>query len=325
MVLAILGGSLLCALLALSLVIPRLRAAAVVGQDVHKKGRPEVPEMGGLVILIGFGAGLLLALAMMSFFHLFVFANMLLLVAALSTILLAGLIGILDDLLGMSQWAKALLPIFAALPLMAVRAGHTWMWIPFLGRVNWWIFYPLVLVPLGVTVAANAVNMLAGFNGLEVGLGIVAIGSLSILAAALQETTALIILLSGLGALLAVIYYNWYPARLLVGDVGTLSIGAIIATAVIVGNFETAGVIVMIPYAIEFLFKAMHRFPTGGEGTAGQLGEDGRLYCPATGPVGLGQLLMKLFGGLHERTLVLILIGIEAVFGVLAIALYLWI
>jgi UDP-N-acetylglucosamine--dolichyl-phosphate N-acetylglucosaminephosphotransferase len=324
-VLAILGGSFLCTLVATSLVIPRLRDAAVVGEDVHKKGRPEVPEMGGLVILIGFGGGVLLTLAMKSFFHLFVSANMLLLVAALSTILLAGLIGILDDLLGMSQWAKALLPVFAAFPLMAVRAGHTWVWIPFFGTVNWWIFYPLVLVPLGITVAANAVNMLAGFNGLEVGLGIVAMGSLSILAVVLEETTALIVLLSGLGALVVVIYYNWYPSRLLVGDVGTLSVGAIIATAVIVGNFETAGVVVMIPYAVEFLLKATHGFPSGGEGTAGRLGEDGRLHCPATGPVGLGQLLMKLFGGLHERTLVLILMGIEAIFGILAIALYLWI
>jgi len=153
-------------------------------------------------------------------------------------------------------------------------------------------------------------------------LGIVAIGSLSIIAASLHEITALILLLSGLGALLGIIYYNWYPARILVGDVGTLSIGAIIATAVIVGNFETAGVIVIIPYAVDFLFKAAHRFPTSGWG--GELGKDGKLHCPAEGPVGLGQFIMKLAGGIHERTLTIVLMWMEGIFGVLAIALYVW-
>jgi len=314
--------SLLVSFFCVPLLIPRLRRAGIVGKDLHKpcgidnsedipQGRPEVSEMGGLAIVVGFGAGILLATAMVSFFHVFPSVDLIVLLAILSTVLLAGLIGIVDDLLGMRQWMKALLPVFAALPLMAVRAGHTFVKIPFVGTLNFWIFYPLFLVPVGVTVAVNAVNMLAGFNGLEVGLGIVAIGSLSIIAAILHETTALILLLSGLGALLGIIYFNWYPARILVGDVGTLSIGAIIATAVIVGNFETAGVIVLVPYAVDFLFKAVHRFPT----SFGELREDGKLHCPAEGPVGWGQFIMKLAGGIHERTLVIVLMGIELLFG----------
>lgn len=54
------------------------------------------------------------------------------------------------------------------------------MKLPFVGTVDFWIFYPLVLVPLGVTGAAN---MLAGFNGLEVGLEVIAMGSLAVVAA----------------------------------------------------------------------------------------------------------------------------------------------
>lgn len=321
MVIALFAVSLVIAFFSVPVLITRLERARISGEDIHKAGQPLVSEMGGLAIVVGFGAGILLATAMVSFFHVFPSVNLVVLLAVLSTVLLAGLIGIVDDLLGMRQWMKALLPVFAALPLMAVRAGHTWVRIPFAGTLNLWIFYPLVLVPLGVTVAANAVNMLAGFNGLEVGLGIVAIGSLSIIAAILHETTALILLLSALGALLGIIYYNWYPAKILVGDVGTLSIGAIIATAVIVGNFETAGVIVIIPYAVDFLFKAAHRFSTTGWG--GELREDGKLHCPVHGPVSLCQAIMKLTGGIHERTLVLVLMGLEAVFGMLAIAVYL--
>jgi len=321
--------SLLVGFFCVPILITRLKRAGIVGKDLHKpcgidnaedipEGRPEVSEMGGLGIVVGFGAGILLATAMVSFFHVFPSVDLIVLLAVLSTVLLAGLIGIVDDLLGMRQWVKALLPVFAALPLMAVRAGHTFVKIPFVGTLNFWIFYPLVLVPVGVTVVVNAVNMLAGFNGLEVGLGIVAIGSLSIIAAILHETTALILLLSGLGALLGIIYFNWYPAKILVGDVGTLSIGAIIATAVIVGNFETAGVIVIIPYAVDFLFKAVHRFPA----SFGELREDGKLHCPAEGPVGVGQFIMKVTRGIHERTLVVVLMGIELLFGVGAIILY---
>ncbi len=320
MIIVLFVASMLAAIVATVLLIPRLRQAGIVGKDMHKQGLPAVAEMGGLAVVTGFGAGVLLSLAMMSFFHLFAGASVTFLLASLATILLTGLIGIFDDLLGMRQWVKAFLPVFAAVPLMAVRAGHTWMRIPFLGRVDVWIFYPLVLVPVGVTVAANAANMLAGFNGLEAGMGIAAMGSLAVIAASLHATTALIILLAGAGALCGVILFNWYPAKILVGDVGTLSIGAIIATAVIVGNFETAGLIVVIPYALDFLFKAAHGFPS--KDWWGILGDDGKLRCPHAQPISLCQFVMKATGGIRERTLTLVLIGFEAIFGIIAIALY---
>ena len=191
------------------------------------------------------------------------------------------------------------------------------MRIPFLGIVNFGIFYPLLLVPLGITGAANAVNMLAGFNGLEVGMGVVAVGSLAIIAYLIGQTTALIILMAALGALIATLYYNWYPAKILVGDVGTLSIGAVIACAVIIGNYETAGVIIVIPFVVDFLIKAKNHFPYSFGVYRG-----GKLYCPEGGPVGLGQMIMKVCGGISERNLVLVLMGIEAVLGVVAILIY---
>jgi len=309
--------SFLIALSVAPVLIPRLSRAGIAGKDLHKPNQPRVAEMGGLAIVVGFSGGILVSSAAISFFHVFPEVEIAILLAGLSTILLTGLIGILDDLLGMHQGVKAALPVLAALPLMAVRAGQTSMTVPLLGRLDFWIFYPLVLLPAGVTVAANAVNMVAGFNGLEAGLGIVAMGSLAVIATLLKETTALVLLLSGLGALLGILRYNWYPAKMFVGDVGTLSIGAILAASCVVGNFETAGVILLIPYAIDFLLKARHGFPE----SFGEL-RDGKLHCPAGGPVGLGQLIMKVAGGIHERTLVLVLMGVEAVFGAIAIILY---
>jgi UDP-N-acetylglucosamine--dolichyl-phosphate N-acetylglucosaminephosphotransferase len=188
-----------------------------------------------------------------------------------------------------------------------------------LGNINFGLLYTLVIIPLEVTIAANAVNMLAGFNGLEVGMGIIAVGSLAIIAYLLGKITVSVILFAALGALLATLYYNWYPAKILVGDVGTLSIGAIIAAVVIIGNFEIAGAILLIPYIIDFLIKAKNHFPYSFG-----VYKDGKLYCPDSGPVGLGQLIMKLCGGISERNLVLVLMGIEAVFGVVAILVYVY-
>jgi len=295
----------------------RLKKAGIVGKNMHSAIQEEVTEMGGLVTVAGFGAGIFTVIAVKTFFNIFPSVDLISILVALSTILIVVLIGIFDDLVSMPQQIKAFMPLFAALPLIVIKEGNTFIRIAFLGNINFGLLYTLVIIPLEVTIAANAVNMLAGFNGLEVGMGIIAVGSLAIIAYLLGKMTVLVILLATLGALLATLYYNWFPAKVLVGDVGTLSIGAIIAAVVIMGNFEIAGIILLIPYIIDFLIKAKNHFPYS-------FGEyrEGKLYCPEGGPVGLGQLIMKVCGGISERNLVLMLMGIEAVCGVVAILLY---
>ncbi|GAG37596.1 unnamed protein product, partial [marine sediment metagenome] len=252
--------------------------------------------------------GVFTVIAVKTFFNIFPSVDLISILVALSTILIVVLIGIFDDLVSMPQQVKAFMPALAALPLIVIKEGSSFMKIPFVGPINFGLLYTLVIIPLEMTIAANAVNMLAGFNGLEVGMGIIVVGSLAIIAYLLGKITVLVILLATLGALLATLYYNWFPAKVLIGDVGTLSIGAIIAVAVVIGDFTIAGVILLIPYFIDFLIKAKNRFPYS-------FGEykDGKLYCPEGGPVGLGQLIMKMFGGISERNLVLVLMGIEAV------------
>jgi len=301
------------------IVIPRLKKAGIVGKNMNSEKQEEIPEMGGLVIAAGFGVGIVFAIFLRTFLDLFLSVSLTSILAVLSTVLIVVIIGVFDDLISMRQWIKAIIPVFAALPLMAIKEGYSLMKIPGLEIINFGIFYPLVLVPLGITGAANAVNMLAGFNGLEAGMGIVVIGALVVIAYLIGETTALTILLAALGALLAALYYNWYPAKILVGDVGTLAIGAVTASAVIIGNFEAAGVVLMIPYIVDFLIKAKSHFP--GKNWWG-IYKEGKLYCPDSGSVGLCQLVMKVCGGISERNLVMVLMGIEAIFGLIAILIY---
>jgi len=303
------------------IIIPRLKEAGIVGKNMNSEKQEKIPEMGGLVIAIGFGAGIVATIFLRTFFDIFLSVSLTPILAVLSTVLIVVLIGIFDDLISIRQGIKAIMPVFAALPLMAIKEGYSLMKIPGLEIINFGIYYSLILVPLGITGAANAVNMLAGFNGLEAGMGIVAIGSLAIIAYLMGQITSFIILIAALGALLATLYYNWYPAKILVGDVGTLTIGAIIASAVIIGNYEAAGVILMIPYMVDFLIKAKNHFP--GKNWWG-IYKDGKLYCPDSSPVGLCQLIMKLWGGISERNLVLALMGVEAIFGVVAILVYVY-
>jgi UDP-N-acetylglucosamine--dolichyl-phosphate N-acetylglucosaminephosphotransferase len=300
-------------------VIPALERAGITAKDLNKPAGNEVATMGGLIMAAGFSSGILLMVALQSFTHLFDIINLQYLVTALATVLIAVLIGIIDDFVSLKQWIKAITPLFSALPLMAIKAGDNTIGIPFVGQTDIGIIYSLVLVPIGVTVAANGVNMLAGFNGLEAGMSLVGMTALAIIAFRLGETTSLVILLAALGTLLATLRYNWYPARVFIGDSGTFSIGAMMASAVIIGNFELAGVVIMVPHAVDFFIKAANRLPSHGwEG----IYRNGKLFCPEHGVKGLAQLIMKLTGGISERSLTLVLMGAEAVCSIVAVLLF---
>ena len=300
-------------------IMPKLKRRGLTGKDRNKPSLPETPEMGGFGIIAGFSAGVLVAVALFTFpfFELNLNLGLITILAALSTILIMAIIGVIDDLFSINQLVKASIPLFAAMPLVAVKAGETTMALPFIGSIDFGIWYALLLIPIGIAGASNVTNMLEGFNGLGAGMGIVACTSLAFIAWKTGSHEALIILIAMIGALLAFFYYN-FKGKIFMGDIGTLSIGAVIACSVIIGNFETAGVIVIIPYALDFIIKAKNRFPSSDWwGTY----KDGKLTCPGK-PVGLCQLIMKFTGGISEKNLVLSLIGIELIFGIIAVMIY---
>lgn len=297
--------------------VPKLREQGINGEDKHKASGPKVPEMGGLVLVGGFVFGLLAAVGFNQFADRLNVVDLNSLFAVGFTVLIVAIIGMVDDLLRIRQLTKAVLPFLASLPLMAIKAGKHSMNFPFLGQVQLGLLYPLLAVPFGITGAANAMNMLAGFNGLEVGLGVIIVSALAFISWLFESWTAFFVLISLLGPLLVVLFYNWYPADLLIGDVGTLTIGAVVASAVIVGDFEYAGVIIIIPFVADLVLKAMNGFPKSFA-----VHEDGKLYCPEDGPDGLAHLVLKLAGGLTEQSLVLVLLGIEGVFALLAVVYY---
>jgi len=297
------------------LLVPRLRRFGFVGQDMHKADKPEVAEMGGLSIIIGFTGGILLAI-MLSTFGILEF-NIVFILAGLITILSLAFIGVLDDILDIPQWTKALLPLVSAIPLIAVSAaGSTAMNIPFVGVVDFGIIYIFILIPIGVAVASNLTNMLAGFNGMEAGMGSIIFASMIIIAAAHAQPEMLVFFIPMLGALLGFLPKNWYPAKVFPGDVGTLTIGAVLATGVIIGDLESAGALILALYVLDFLIKLPNKFPK----TFVEI-KEGKLYSPPK-VRGLIDLVLKSFGGLSEKNLVRVMIGAQIIVGIIVILLF---
>ncbi len=310
---SILGLSAVIAFLGTYLTTPRmikrLRIRNITGIDFHKEDRPRIPTMGGVIIASGYFIGMLFLLA--------IFNDLLAPISAsASSILLICMIGMIDDILDLSQRTRVILPIIASLPLMvAVNTDRTIL-IPLVGRVSLGVLYPLVIVPIGVVTASNLTNMLAGLNGLEVGMGSIAVFSLIISAWIAKKWICMLILAPMLGALLAFLPYNVYPSRIFPGNSGTYLIGAVIAAAVVLGDMEMIGVIALLPYIAEFFVKTYTLFQ--GE-SFGVLNPDGTLSPSNPKRVeSLTHLIMRI-GKKTEKEIVVRFWLIEAVVGLLSI------
>jgi len=306
-----------------------LRGAGIVGFDLQKKNRPKLATSGGICVAFGVLAGLLTYIG----FQTFIFGLekwLFPLLAVTSSILIVMFVGFLDDLnvklnaentkegrdirVGLPQWLKPLLTLPAAIPLMAINAGKSTMAIPLVGPVDFGILYPLLLIPLGIVGASNAVNMLAGFNGLEAGMGIVYCLGLGIFALVNNITEGTVIFLVTSATLIGFIWYSWYPAKILPGDSLTYLLGSIVASGVIVGNMERSGLIVMLPFIIEFFLKLRVKFKAS---CLGKIREDGRLDPPYGKKVYSWAHLIMNLKLMTEKQVTIILILIQICFTIL--------
>jgi UDP-N-acetylglucosamine--dolichyl-phosphate N-acetylglucosaminephosphotransferase len=286
---------------------------------------PAVAELGGLIAVPAMATGILLFVAV----QVFAFKNQASvapLLAATCSILIAGLIGFADDVLGwkigLRQGHKVLLSILIALPITVINAGTSAMYVPFVGTVAFGLLYPLLIVPLAIVGASNAFNMLAGYNGLEARLGIIAVATLGFLAWVLGNGTATVVALCVAAALLGFLLFNAYPARVFPGNALTYAVGAAIAIVAILGNIEKYALIVFIPYLIEFALKARGRFR---QESFARLLPDGTLAPPlrwySLAHV-VAALLRRAFGRATEKTVVFALVFAEFLCAVAAIALF---
>jgi len=302
--------------------IPFFKRNDIIALDLHKEGKPKVANSGGIPVALSLIAGLMFFIAAQTFIF-NVTDHMIYLFASILTILLITVIGFFDDLnrnevvngkrtirSGLRQWQKPIWTLAAAVPLMVVSAGVQEMYVPFIGSINFGIFYPLVLIPIGVVGAANAVNLLGGFNGSEAGMGIVYCTALGIYALMHNEIVSAAIFFATAASLLGFLAFNWPPAKMLSGDSLTYCLGAVVASGVIIGNMERAGVIALAPFFIELALKLRSRLKAS---CLGVLQKDGTIKAPSDEIYSWTHIIMKA-GEFTEKQISMILILIQLVF-----------
>jgi len=253
------GVAMILALLATPLLINWLRSRGI-GQQIREDG-PErhlskagTPTMGGVAIIGAAVAGWLVS-------HIVATFTTRGLVAML-TVCAAAAIGLADDWisvhhqrsLGLNARAKAAAQLVVALAFAIVAV--TWLKVDThlsftrydstginLGRVGWVIFAVLVIVGFG-----NAVNLTDGLDGLAAGSSTFAFAAFAVIGyyqvkhfglyrnpAPLDEATMATALIGGCAGFL---WFNAAPARIFMGDTGSLGIGTAIATIALLENVD---------------------------------------------------------------------------------------
>jgi len=259
------------------------------------------------------------------------------------------------------------LPTVASLPLLMVymaNFGSTTVVIPFQLRfllgstLNLGPLYYIYMGMLSVF-CTNAINIYAGINGIEAGQSLV-IGLSLVANSILQITTttyhqghelALCILLPFTATTMGLLYHNWYPSRVFVGDTFCYFAGMTFAVAGILGHFSKTLLLFFLPQIFNFLYSTpqlfklipcpRHRLPRLDPATGKlnmsytiferkALPKSGQLLVRVLEITGLARvteesdgttkasnltlinLVLKLLGPTHEQSLTIILLALQA-------------
>ena len=240
--------SLAIVVIAIPGLLRKMREGGMVGRDVNKSTKHEVPELGGIAALFGFTISLSIIVGVQKIVGDIAEPPYL---AAISVFFIAAMVGLIDDISNIPQRVKVVGVGFAALPLMLVHLG-TEVPFPFGHSIaligTLYFVYWLLLVPAGVTGVANAMNMSAGYNGLESGqIAIISTAMLVILLVRGSPEHSVIIMAALVGAAIGLYAFNRYPAKVFIGDIGTLGMGAALAAGIILGHIELYGIIAILP------------------------------------------------------------------------------
>jgi UDP-GlcNAc:undecaprenyl-phosphate GlcNAc-1-phosphate transferase len=193
-----------------------------------------VPRLGGLAIFLG------LFVPALAFLELTPAYRGILLGAALATT-----VGIVDDFRGLPWWTKLAGQLGAAgiavqagvsidnftFPLVGVHALPDWVAV--LASLLW------------IVAIMNMVNFLDGLDGLAAGVCSIAGGTFAVIALSLGRPNAAVLSAIVAGACLGFLRHNFYPARIFMGDSGSMLLGFVLATVAIEGTLKTAATVAL--------------------------------------------------------------------------------
>ena len=297
-------GAVICAFLLTYLLTPAIRAFSIkigavdVPKDDRRMHSRAIPQAGGIGVFISFVITTLVFGVPTS---------------EMTAIWTGGLIlivvGVLDDIFDLNPLLKFIIQIIAA--LTAVLQGVIVQEIFLFDRYIelGWLSYPLTI--LWIVALVNAFNLIDGLDGLSSGM--CAISCITLICVALMYGNVMQALIAAVlcGACLGFLPYNFYPARIFIGDTGAYFLGFVLAVISIEGVFKISAVIsfvlpVMI-FALPLLDTVMSFFRRLIHGKAPFSSDKKHLH----------HRLIAL--GLSQRHAVLIMYAVSGLFGIIAI------
>lgn len=196
-----------------------------------------VPRMGGIAIFCGLMLGILL------------FADLSQQVEGIVIgALLIAVMGAIDDIFNLNPWVKLLGQICAAAVTIAcgvVVDGFTdiisFSDTVFLGRVPAYL-----LTGLWIVGCTNAINLIDGLDGLAVGMTTISAFTLFFISLRVSALNVSVILACLIGACAGFWPFNWNPAKIFMGDVGSQMLGFILSTVSVIGLFKMHALVTML-------------------------------------------------------------------------------
>jgi UDP-GlcNAc:undecaprenyl-phosphate GlcNAc-1-phosphate transferase len=230
-------------LLALAVVLVLTPAIARVGRILGVVDEPgerrrlhvrPVPRLGGIAIFLG------IFVPAIAFLSLDGVWRGILLGAAIATI-----VGLLDDLRGLTWWGKlGGQALAAAVPLFfGLAIGRFTFPVVGIHDIPAWVGVPATF--LWILAIMNMVNFLDGLDGLAAGICAIAGSTFAVIALSLGTVQAGILAAIVAGACFGFLRHNFYPARIFMGDSGAMLLGFTLAAVAVQGLLKTAATVAL--------------------------------------------------------------------------------
>lgn len=232
----------------------RMLAIKIKAVDVPKDNRRmhkvPIPRMGGLAIFAGFLVSVLFFVPLGTEFRSILIGALILVV-----------LGIIDDIVALKPKTKFAGQIIAALiPALSGVSIHGIV-NPFVpGQYSTLGIFSIPLTVIWIVGITNAVNFIDGLDGLACGVSAIATVTMFIIAVLFGETYIALMMAALAGACLGFLPYNMNPAKIFMGDTGSMFLGYILATVSIQGLFKFYAV---ISFAVPFILLGLPIFDTG--------------------------------------------------------------
>ena len=237
------------------LLTPLIEGIAYVTGALSSPGRRRIharstPYLGGIAIYVAFIAGVLFVFRINPQF------------AAESSrqlkgILIAGTLivvfGLWDDLKKIRPVIKLIGQVVVALILFVYDLRIELLTNPFIGgEIHLPLFISILLTVIWFVALMNAMNLIDGMDGLAAGITAIVCVSLIFIALHLHNYVTVFLLAALAGSCLGFLRFNYYPAKIFMGDAGSLFLGLILASVALLGSQHKAStaVVLMTPITV---------------------------------------------------------------------------